>query len=68
MSWQLVSTPVLCEHEREEILAYLAPIFHGEWVYLLRCKDCGRYRRLTHRELTGVRRVVIASRSGTEAG
>lgn len=47
---QLVKTKIICEHTKETLLGYKAPLFRGDWVYLLRCDECGRYRRVTHRQ------------------
>lgn len=52
---QLVKTIIICEHRKETLLGYIAPIYRGDWVYNLRCDECGRFRRVTHRQAESAR-------------
>lgn len=58
---QLVKTRIDCEHSKEVLLAYSAPIFRADWVYWYACSECGRVRRFTHRQAQSnrARREVI---------
>jgi hypothetical protein len=47
---QLVKSRIDCEHGKETLLAYRAPIFRADWVYWIGCNECGRIRKWTHRQ------------------
>lgn len=63
---QLVKTQIVCEHTKEILLAYKAPLFRGDWVYLLRCEECGRYRKIQHRSAVSERTRRAIARSEEE--
>lgn len=52
---RLVKTRIDCEHSKETLLAYTAPIFRNDWQYWYGCDECGRVRKFTHRQsLAGI--------------